>query len=105
MKSRQQSLGDFIHCFAVIRTRKEVAIAIHCHLKRGVASERLDCLGCETGFDPARHSEVSEAVPVETLDGREHVKERQEFSLDQIVMADVLAFSVWEDQVVWSRKL
>jgi hypothetical protein len=85
MRSREQSLGDLIHCFVVIRTGKEVAVAIHCHLKCGVSSEGLHRLGCEAGFDPARHSEVSEAVPVETLDGREGVKERQEFSLDQIV--------------------
>jgi hypothetical protein len=43
---------------------------------------------------------VSEAVPIEALDRREQVEQRQELPLDQVVVAEVMAFSVREDKIV-----
>jgi hypothetical protein len=69
-----------------------------------MASECLYRLGGESSFDPARYGKVSKAMPIERLDGRELVEQRQELPLDQIVVAKVMAFSVWEDQVLGLRE-
>jgi len=65
-----------------------------------MSRERLHRLWCQPGFDPARHREVSEPMPIESLDSCELVEEWQELAFDQIVMTDVMTFQVRKDEIV-----
>jgi hypothetical protein len=65
-----------------------------------MSRERLHRLRGQLGFDPARHGEVSEAMPIEALDCLDLIEQRLELPFDQVVVSDMSAVPVWEDQIV-----
>src|ERR1700676_1327896 len=90
---------DLIHGLAVIDTREQVSVAVHGDLQRAMTGEGLHRLWGEPCLDPARYREVAEPVPVEALDLRQQLEQRQELTLNQVVMPDVMTLSVPKDQI------
>src|ERR1700681_858513 len=108
----EQPLGNLVHRFTMVVARKEVPVSVHRDLQRRMARESLHCLRGKPLFDPAGNREMAKAMPIEPSRSRrialwllpvlslQRVEQRQEPPLDQVVVADVTAFSVGEDQVI-----
>jgi len=78
---------------------KQMSVAIHRDLQRGMTSKCLHSLWYHASFDPAGNREVPKPVPIKTLNW-ERIEQRQEMSLDQIIVSGVPASPIGKDQVI-----
>jgi len=75
-----------IHGFLMVLAWKQMSVAIHRDLQRGMTSKCLHNLWCHASFDPAGNREVPKPMPIKTLNW-ERIEQRQEMSLDQIIVS------------------
>jgi hypothetical protein len=105
--SREQSLRNRIHDFAMVIAREHMPIGVHSHLQGSVAYKGLHGLGREAGLDPARHGEMAEGVPLEPLHRRplllELGEQRIELMAKMVAVAHVSPALVREHQIVVLR--
>lgn len=103
---------NLVHGQLVVFRFEEMAITIHGHRRRAVASEGLDRLDRKIGIDPARNREVTKGMPVKA--GRrlrvqlgifgvklfQLLEERFESALDYVGVTFVTPSLVFKNEVI-----
>jgi hypothetical protein len=90
--------GNLIHRQLVVVAREEMPVPIHRHLQRRMSRERLHGLRRKPRLDPRRDRKVAQPVPAKPLRCA-RLEEGRKSTLHKIIMSDVAAAPISEDQI------